>query len=138
MVVPLGGIGALLWTFLATVAVVRLYARRPTVRLDWAQGARLGAVTGLASFVTWVVLFVVAIVGLRQGPQLREYVLKSMQEAATRYPAPQSAQVIDFISSPAGFAFFVTMTVVLFLVFSVACGLVGGLLAGALFGKPRR
>jgi len=138
MVVPLGGIGALFWTFVATVAVVRLYARRPAASLTWAQGARLGAATGLASFVTWAVLFVIAIVGFHQGPQLREYVLKSMQEAATAYPAPQSAQVIEFISSPAGFAFFVTLTVVLFLVFSVACGLVGGAMAGALFSKQRR
>ncbi len=138
MAVPVGGVGALLWTFLATVAVVRLYSRRPAARLNWAQGARLGAATGLASFVTWVVLFVVAIVGFRQGPQLRDYVLKSMQEAATRYPAPQSAQVLEFISSPSGFAFFVTLTVALFLVFSVACGLLGGAVAGALFGKPRR
>lgn len=138
MVVPLGGIGALLWTFLATLLVVRLYSRRPAVRLDWAHGARLGAATGLASFVTWALLFVVAIVGFRQGPQLRDYVLKSMQEAATRYPAPQSAQVLEFISSPSGFAFFVTLSVGIFLVFSIACGLLGGAMAGALFGKPRR
>jgi hypothetical protein len=138
IVAPLGGIGALLWTFIATFVVVRIYSRRPAVLLNWAQGARLGAATGLASFVTWAVLFVIAIVGLRQGPQLREFVLKSMQEAATRYPTPQSAQVIEFISSPAGFALFVTLTVVLFLVFSVACGLLGGAVAGAVFSKEHR
>lgn len=138
MIAPVGGIGLLFWTFLATLVVVRLYALRPEVRLHGAFGARLGAATGLAAFLAWVVLFLVAIFGLHQGPQLHEFVIKSMREASANYPSPQASQAMDFISSNSGFATFIVMMLVLMLVFSVICGALAGALGGAVFARRAR
>ncbi len=129
---PVGGIGLLFWTFLAAVVVVHLYSRRPEVRLTGASGARLGAVTGLASFLAWVTLFLVAVFGLGQGPQLHDFVIKSMREASANYPTPQANQLMDFITTNSGFATFITLMLALLLLFSVLCGAVAGALAGAL------
>lgn len=136
MIAPVGGIGVLFWTFLASLVVVRLYSRRPDARLTGASGARLGAATGLAAFLAWVVLFLVAIFGLHQGPQLHEFVIKAMRESSANYPTPQATQAMDFITSNSGFATFIVLMLVLLLLFSVICGALAGALAGAVF--PRR
>lgn len=138
MVAPVGGIGILFWTFLATIVVVRLYSQRPEARLTGASGARLGAATGLSAFLAWVVLFLVAIFGRHQGPQLHEFVIQSMREASANYPTPQATQAMDFIATSGGFATFIVMMLVLLLLFSVICGAVAGALTAALFSRPAR
>jgi hypothetical protein len=138
MIAPVGGIGVLFWTFLASLVVVRLYSRRPDARLTGSSGARLGAATGVAAFLAWVVLFLVAIFGFHQGPQLHEFVIKSMREASANYPTPQATQAMDFITSNSGFATFLVMMLVLLALFSVACGALAGALGGAGFSRRRR
>lgn len=138
MLAPVGGIGVLFWTFLATLVVVRLYARRPDARLSAASGARLGAATGLAAFLAWVGLFLIAVFGFRQGPQLHEFVIKSMREASASYPTPQATEAMNFITSNSGFATFLVLMMVIMLLFSVACGSLAGALAGAVFSRPPR
>ncbi len=135
---PVGGIGLLFWTFLAALVVVHLYSRRPDARLTGVAGARLGAVTGLASFLAWVTLFLVAVFGFGQGPQLHDFVIKSMREASANYPTPQANQLMDFISSNSGFATFITLMLALLLLFSVICGALAGALAGALSARVAR
>ena len=138
MIAPVGGIGVLFWTFLASLVVVRLYARRPDARLTGSSGARLGAATGVAAFLAWVVLFLAAIFGFHQGPQLHEFVIKAMREASANYPTPQATQAMDFITSNSGFATFIVMMMALLLVFSIVCGALGGVLGGAVFSRRRR
>ena len=135
---PIGGLGVLVWTFLASILVVGLYARRPDARLTAGSGARIGAVTGLASFLSWMALFMVAVFGLRQGPQLHDFVIKSMREASANYPTPQATQAMDFITSNNGFATFIVLMLVILLLFSVTCGALAGALSGALFPRPSR
>lgn len=135
MMAPVNGIGILFWTFLAALVVVRLYARRPDVRLNGALGARIGAATGFAAFLAWLVLFLVAIFGLRQGPQLHDFVIKSMREASASYPTAQANQAMEFVTSNSGFATFIIMMLVLLVVFSVACGAIAGALGGAVFTR---
>jgi len=138
MIAPIGGLGVLFWTFLATLVVVHLYARRPDARLTGASGARLGAATGLASFLAWVTMFLVAVFGLGQGPQLHKFVIDSMREASANYPTPQASQAMDFIASNSGFATFITMMLALLLLFSVICGVLAGALAGAVSARGSR
>lgn len=138
MIAPVGGIGILFWTILGTLVVVRLYSRRPDARLTGASGARLGAATGLAAFLAWVTLFLVAIFGLGQGPQLHEFVIKSMREASANYPTPQATQAMDFITSNSGFATFITLMLALLLLFSVICGALAGALAGGISARGSR
>ena len=136
MFFPIGGIGVLFWTFLASLVVVLIYWLRPDARLTGASAARLGAATGLAAFLAWVVLFLVAIFGLHQGPQLHEFVVKAMRESSANYPTPQATQAMDFIASNSGFATFIVLMLVLLFLFSVICGALAGALAGVVL--PRR
>jgi ribosomal protein L40E len=136
-VLPLNGFGAVFWTALGSFIAVRQYSLTPGTSLTSGLGARLGALAGTAAFLTWTALFALALAAFHQGQQLHEVVTKSMQETATRYPSPQTTQVMDFISSPAGFALFITFSVVIYLVLSVACGALAGALSGTLFGKDR-
>lgn len=138
LVVPLGGLGILLWTFLATLVVVRLYSRRPDVHLTGSLGARLGAATGLAAFLPWMVLFLVAIFGAHQGPALHESLIKSMRDYSASYPSPQAAQLMDFISTNSGFATVIVMMLVIWLLFSVICGALAGALGGSTFARRPR
>lgn len=138
MIAPVGGLGVLVWTFLATIIVVAVYSRRPEARLSGPAGARLGAATGLAAFLAWVVLFLIAIFGLHQGPQLHDLVIKSTRDASVNYPSAQAAQIIDFVSSSHGFAIFVLLGIVLMLFFSVISGAVAGAISGALFSRSTR
>ncbi len=135
MIAPVGGIGVLFWAFLATLVVVRLYSRRPDARLTGSSGARLGAATGLATFLAWMVLFLIAIFGFHQGPQLHEFVVKAMREASANYPTPQATQAMDFITSNSGFATFIVLMLALLLVFSVICGALAGALGGAVVSR---
>jgi len=138
MVLPVGGIGVLFWTFLAALVVVRLYARRPESRLSGSSGARLGAATGLSAFLAWVILFLIAIFGFHQGPQLHQFVIESMRQASANYPTPQANQAMDFIATSNGFATFICMMLALLLLFSVACGALAGALSGAVLGRAPR
>lgn len=135
-VMPLNGFGAVFWTALGSFIAVRQYSLSGT-SLNAGLGARLGALAGIAAFVTWTALFALVLAVFHQAQQLHEVVTKSMQETAARYPSPQTTQVMDFISSPQGFALFITFSIVIYLVVSVGCGALAGAVAGVLFGKDR-
>lgn len=130
---PAGGIGFLAWMLLGGFVAVRLYAARPGLRLTSAAGAKLGAVTALAGFVTWTALFLFGVA--THAPEVRDNVRKSMQEWVTQYPSPQANQVVEFVSTPAGFAALITISIVMGLVIFLLCGALSGALAGTLFSK---
>ncbi len=136
-VMPLNGFGAVFWTALGSFIAVRQYSLSSGSSLTAGLGARLGVLAGAAAFFTWTVLFAVVLAVFHQAQQLHEVVTKSMQETAARYPSPQTTQVMDFISSPQGFALFITFSIVVYLVVSIGCGALAGALSGALFGKDR-
>ena len=127
---PANGIGFLAWMLLGGFVAVRLYAATPGARLNPGAGAKLGAVTGLAGFATWTALFLAGVA--THAPELRDNVRKSMQEWVSQYPSPQASQVVDWVSTPAGFAALITISIVMALVFFLLCCAISGALAGAL------
>lgn len=133
--VPAAGIGFLAWMLVGGFIAVRLYGSNPALRLNSGIGAKLGAITGLAGFATWTVLFLLFV--LTQTQQLRDTVHKSMQDWVTQYPSPQASQVVEFVTTPAGFAALITTSVVLALIIFLVCGSIGGTLAGALSSRER-
>jgi CDP-diglyceride synthetase len=118
---------------------VTLYRQRaPGTAIKAATGARLGALGGLLFFGLSVVVAAVAMAVSNKRTEVRRQLLEAVQQNPLHYPAAQIQQVLDFVNSPAGFAFMIGLALVLMLVVSVLLGTIGGAFAGTVFGRQRR
>jgi len=98
-------------------------------------GFRLGALSGLFLFAFSAALELVAVVVMHKGSELQSELMEKVQQAAARYPGPEVQPFLDFVRSPAGFAFLVAASLIFGLVAFVALGSLGGALGAALLGK---
>ncbi|MCU1285133.1 MAG: hypothetical protein JWO13_1483 [Acidobacteriales bacterium] len=111
LVVPTGG------AFCAS-----LYSRRQ--QLTSAQGARLGAVTGLFSYFIFAVI--VGIEMIYQRDEMFATLQKALKEAAANNPNPQAEVLVQQFMTPAGMATLLTVSAVIFLFIFLLLGALGG------------
>ncbi len=112
---------------------IRLYLKRRAVPLRAGQGAKLGMVMGLISFISFASLSVIAIVS---SADVRQELVKAVNLAASRNPDPQTQQILrDLVNSPQGFALMIAMgfgfLMVIFLVFTAISGAVAASTLGS-------
>ena len=131
--IPLVSFGCCLWIsgagFLASV----LYTRRTGLMLSVGDGARLGGITGLLSFVIGLVLTAFTLLAARSGGGVREALRQSM----ARIPAQDEVtrQMLEFLTSPAGLAIVLLSYVVLGFVMIVSLATAGGALGAKVMEK---
>jgi hypothetical protein len=113
---------------------IYIYRRTRPAPMRGGQGARMGALMGLLSFVFFTVFFLVAI-SLNQ-PKYREVIVNMIHEAAAQNPDQQVQQVVQWFATTDGLITFTAMI----LAFALVCFLIIGVGSGALaviLGKPR-
>jgi ABC-type multidrug transport system fused ATPase/permease subunit len=129
---PLG-----LLVFIACVMVaVSRYRRNYSGALTATQGAKLGAVAGVLSFV--LPLIVVIIVMVRQSAEYRQQVAVMFQQRLGPTPDPQAVQVAQWFSSPQGFVFGAAFTILFLLAIAAIISSLAGAVSAAGFARRRR
>jgi hypothetical protein len=129
------GLGILIGGFLS----VSLYRRRqPEQFITVGMGARLGAVAGGLGFFLVSVGMSAGILLFHTGNQIRDTMIKSMEQAAARNPGPQTQQMLEYLRSPDGFALMLGFGLVLTLVFYLLISMIGGIIAAGMANRRQR
>lgn len=142
-VIPVISIGCCLWMLGGGALAVSFYRRRrPFSEVTAGMGARLGAVAGVLGFFIFASLtamrLFVEVVLLHLGPRIREEMRQIMEQSAARNPDPQVQAMVQWMTSPQGFATMVTVGMVMFFLAFVIFSSAGGALGASLFGKRER
>ncbi len=130
---PFVSLGCCLWITGAGFFSAVLYGRRTGMLLSAGEGARLGWLTGLLTFVMTLVLTAVNFVVLRSGSGFREALRHSMERVSTQDQVTQ--RVLDFLSSPAGLTIFLLGYIVLGFIFIASLCVAGGALGAKVMEK---
>jgi len=137
VIVPLGAFG--IGMIAAGVLSVLFYRRRhPGVILSPGSGARLGAVSGVLGFVMFAILTSLEMLMFRSGGQVRQALLETIQQSASRTNDPQVQQMFDYFKTPAGLALMMGLGLTLMLVLFVVLSSLGGALTTVLLRKRER
>lgn len=125
LVLPLGGIFSI-W----------LYARgQDPGQIMLGTGVRLGAVTGLFTFLIYGII--VAAQFTAQSGMAQETMRKAIEQAMASNPNPQAKALMDQIMTPEGMATLLTVTGVIFLFVFLIFGAIGGSVGAAMIKRQR-
>ena len=116
------------------MVAIYIYRRTRPAPMRGGQGARMGALMGLLSFVFFTVFFLVA-VSLNQ-PKYREVIVDRIHEVAAQNPDQQAQQMLQWFATTDGLITVTAIFLIFVLVFFVIIGVGSGALAVTL-GKPR-
>ena len=117
------------------LAVVFYRQWQPGTSIRAGLGARLGAFSGLLWFGISFIFQGLGILLLGKGPELREEMLKKIQQTAANANDPQVQAFFDYFKTPAGLAVMIVMGVIFAFLAALALGTLGGALGGTLFGR---
>lgn len=124
---PLLNLLFIVWGILAGTMSVAVYRRQvPGTTLGSGESARLGALGGLLAFLTYAIVFVGAVA---LSPAVRSDLLRQVEQASGQYQGAQAQRMSEWVASPAGFATFITLTLLFLLLVFLLLGTVGGYLA---------
>lgn len=130
---PLVGVLCCLWALAGGAGAVAIYGWRTHRGLTTGMGARIGAVTGLAGFIPFALIFVGKLAF--KGKELREAMRKGMEQAVANNPDPNAGRVAEWFATPGGTATLITIMMVMFLFVFVVFSTAGGAIGAALFGQ---
>jgi hypothetical protein len=132
-----------LYPFIAMISVgflsVVFYRQRwPGSAIKPAAGVRLGALSGLLGFTISSLFQVVVVVFLHKGAEVRDQLMKVIDQAATRTTDPQAISMLQRFKSGDGLELLMIFIVIFLLITSILLGVLGGALGGALLGRNNR
>jgi hypothetical protein len=129
-------IGPLIAILASGCLAVILYYRRPGPVASALTGARIGAVTGLLYSGVLGLFFAIFVVILQAGGELRQQLLESLQQFASRSNDPNVQATFDLLKTQEGLNKLIVGTVGLFLISIVASSLAGAV-TGAILSRRR-
>jgi hypothetical protein len=132
MVPPLAGLGS------GCLAVILYHRRNPVSIGNARSGAQLGALSGLLFFGVWSVFKALTTDLFHAGGELHQKMLDAVQQAASRATDPDVKAYFDRMKTPEGLATMLILSIVFFLLISIAAGSLGGALTGAFFSRRNR
>lgn len=121
-----------------SLAVILYRYRHPVWKVNARSGAQLGVVTALFLSSVTAILFAIVFAVFRAGGPVRQQALEALQQVASRYNDPQVQATLDVLKKPEGLAGKLILTVVGFLLISIAAGTIAGALTGAVLGRRNR
>jgi hypothetical protein len=116
------------------IIAMYIYRRNRPAPMRGGQGARMGALMGLLSFVFFAVFFLAAVY-LNQ-PKYHEIIVGKIQEIAAQNTDPQAQPVLQWFATSNGLITFTIMFLATVLIFFLLIGMGSGALAVTL-GKAR-
>ena len=129
MFLPFGTLG--IGMALAGYFCVALYRRRTLGPITRGLGAKLGAVSGLLGFVMFAVWTAVQVAVFHAGGELREQLMKAIEQSAAGNPDPNVQTAVAQLKTPEGLAVMMGLGLFITLVGLVVVGSIGGGIAGA-------
>jgi hypothetical protein len=131
-------LGPLLAILGAGCLAVLLYRyRNPIWKASARSGGQLGAITALFSSGVLALFSAIAFAVLRSGGQLRQQMLDTLQDVATRSNDPQMQATLDLLKKPEGLAGKLILATIGFLLISTVLGSMAGALTAAFLGRRR-
>jgi hypothetical protein len=123
---PIGG-------FLA----VLFYRRWSSVREEPSSGMgfRLGGLSGLFAFGTFVVLTAFETLVFGGQNELREALVRAVRQAQTRSSDPQARQMMEYFLTPQGLVWMVILGLIFLAITFVLLSAIGGAVSAALLGR---
>ena len=124
--------------FGAGILAVAFYRQRnPGSAITPGAGARLGAISGLLWFGMTAALGAL-VAALGKGSELKDEVIKRMDQAGAGTTDPQVLSTLDYLKTPGGFALIIVLSLVAALFASIVLGALGGAVGGAILGRRNR
>ena len=120
------------------LAVVFYRQHMPGIPIPGAMGAKLGAVSGPMCFSMSAILRGILVATLHEWPDLRDQMLKKVQESASNTSDPQVLAFFDYIKTPEGLAVMMTLALICGFVLSILLGALGGGLGSFLLGRRNK
>jgi hypothetical protein len=126
--------------FGAGIVAVSLYRQQfPGLSIRAGLGAKLGALSALIAFISTSALGLVAILGLHKEAEVRQVLLDGVQQAIARANGdPQTIAFLDNFKTSQGLIVLAAIGLVIALLFSIALGSLGGVLAGSFTNRKNR
>lgn len=136
---PIMSMGCCIWILAAAALAVKFYQdRQPAYSVVTAgQGARLGVVTGVSAFATFLVFRLVGAFAFGERGKMREAMLQAMRDNAARNPDPQAQQMMEKLATPEGIAFLVVFIIICLAVAFLIFGLLGGVIGASIWGRKQ-
>ena len=132
--IPFVSFGCCLWITGAGFLSAYLYARRSGLMLRAGEGGRLGAMTGLLSFVLSIVFTAVNFALARAaGTSFGDLLRQSVEKMGAQEPAAK--QALEFLLSPAGMVVFLLIYLVVSFMAMVSLAAAGGALGAKVMEK---
>jgi hypothetical protein len=128
-VIPIVSFGCCLWISGGGFVSAVLYARRTGLSLSVRDGARLGWLTGLLTFVITVILTALNFALLRSAGGIRDQIRQSLEKMPSQDEAARQV-LTNFLSSPSGLATLI-LSYILFGFFLIVCLAIAGGAMGA-------
>ena len=132
--IPVVSLGCCLWIVGAGFLAAYFYSRRTGWSLSVRNGARLGWITGVLTFMITIVLTAINLAIVRgSGSSVREILRQSMEKVSTQDEIAR--QVINFMTSPVGLAVFLVIYLGLGFAGMVGLAAAGGALGAKVMEK---
>jgi len=103
-----------------------------------ATGIRLGAISGLLWFAISSILEAIVILVMHKGPEIRDELLKRINQAASQTSDPQALAMFDRLKSPGGLEMLMIFGLIFAFIASVVLAAIGGAIGGSLLGRSRK
>ena len=117
------------------LAVVFYRQRWPGAMIKAATGARIGALSGLLWFAMLSILAALVVVFLHKGPELRNGIITTFQDAASQTADPNTLALLERAKTPEGFEALILASLVLAFLAAIALGALGGAVGAAILGR---
>jgi hypothetical protein len=140
MILMIVGLYPLVAMVSAGVLSVTFYRyRRPLSVINASTGARLGALGGLVWFGMSAIVAAIVSLTSNGGAELRDEVIKKLQEQAAHSSDPQQMQaIVDYFKTPTGLEVLILATVIVALFSAIIFAGIGGALTGAFLRRKDR
>ena len=119
------------------LAVVFYRQRRPEIPIRAQAGAGLGVLGGLLWFALSSILQALTVIFLHKGPELRDELIKRIQQAASQTSDPQVLALFDRLKTPGGIEFLMIFGLVFGFISAIVLAALGGALGGSIFGRNK-
>lgn len=119
------------------LAVLLYHYRNPIWKANARSGGQLGAITALFCSSVLALFSAIVFAVLQSGGQLRQQMLDTLQDVATRANDPQMQATLDLLKKPDGLAGKLILAGIGFLLVSMALSSIAGALTAAFLGRRR-
>jgi len=101
-------------------------------------GIRIGALSGLLWFAISSILEAVVVLVMHKGPEIRDELLKRLNQAAAQTSDPQALAMFDRLKSPGGMELLMIFGLIFAFFASIVLGAIGGAIGGSLLGRNQK